>query len=72
MTGGIASGGLGLAVGATKLVTNTLSAGLGSISKMSASLSSGILTLTGDESYISRRNMGMVRQKPKGVLVGLG
>ena len=52
MTGGITAGSLGIAKGTVSLVKNAFSAGIGSSSKILQSLSQGMLTLTGDQSYI--------------------
>ena len=50
--GGAVDGGLGIVKGTGSLVKNTFSASISSIGKISSSLSSGMLALTGDEKYI--------------------
>ncbi len=71
MRGGAAEGGLGIFRGTGSLVKNTFVGSVSSFGKISSSLSAGILSITGDEEFIQRRNMGMIRQKPRGVMQGL-
>jgi hypothetical protein len=68
MRGGVTEGSLGIARGTASLFKNTFSAGIGSIGKISSSLSAGMLAITGDEQFIQRRTMGMIREKPRGIM----
>lgn len=52
MRGGVTEGSLGIARGTASLFKNTFSAGIGSIGKISSSLSAGMLAITGDEQFI--------------------
>jgi hypothetical protein len=45
-------GSVGIAKGAASLVKNTFSASIGSIGKISSSLSAGMLAITGDDEFI--------------------
>jgi vacuolar protein sorting-associated protein 13A/C len=52
MRGGVMDGSLGIARGTASLVKNTFSASVGSIGKISSSLSAGMLAITGDDQFI--------------------
>jgi len=52
---GAKEGGLGIVKGTGSLVRNTFLGSVNSISKISSSLSSTMLTITGDEDLIQRR-----------------
>lgn len=71
MRGGVVDGATGIVRGSASLVKNTFSASIGSIGKISSSLSAGMLAITGDDQYIQNRTMGMIREKPRGLLQGL-
>lgn len=58
---GPAAGTVGLMKGTQSLVKNTLVGGVGSIGKISGSLSTTMLHLTGDDQFVQQRNRGMIR-----------
>ena len=59
---GPAAGTYGLVKGTKSLVTNTIVGSVGSIGKISGSLSSTMLHLTGDDQFMQARNRGMIRR----------
>ena len=69
---GAAAGGLGIVKGTGSLVKNTFVGSVSSIGKISSSLSAGMLAITGDEEFIQRRSMGLIKQKPRGLVQGFG
>jgi len=64
-------GGKGLLVGTASLFQNTVQGFFGSTSKITYSLSKGLLFLTDDADYINKREEEN-REKPKNALEGLG
>jgi hypothetical protein len=58
---GAKEGGLGIVKGTGSLFKNTFLGSVNSIGKISSSLSATVLSITGDEEFIQRRNMTMVR-----------
>lgn len=65
---GPAQGTYGLVKGTQSLVKNTIVGSVGSIGKISGSISSTMLHLTGDDKFMMARNRGMIRQQPKSVI----
>jgi vacuolar protein sorting-associated protein 13A/C len=62
----------GLYRGTKSLISNTTVGALSSLGKMSSSFSSTLLNITGDTEFIQERNVGMIQQRPTGVLQGIG
>jgi len=57
--------------GTKSLLTNSIGGSLNSIGKMTSSLSSTLLNITGDTEYMQQRNIGMIQRRPTGVLQGI-
>jgi hypothetical protein len=68
---GAKEGGLGIVKGTGSLLTNTVVGSFGSIGKISSSLSASMLAITGDDEYIQKRTMGMIRGRPQDLVQGL-
>ena len=68
---GAREGGIGIVKGTGSLFVNTFLGSVSSIGKISSSLSSTVLSITGDEDFIQKRNMTMVKHKPRGFMEGL-
>lgn len=68
----LAAGGLGMAKGAGSLVGKTVGGTIGSLGKVSSSLGSALLYLTGDQKFREERSRQMIKNQPKGVMQGLG
>ena len=64
-------GAIGVVRGTQSLVKNTIVGSVGSIGKISSSLSSTMLQLTGDDQFVQARNRGMIRKQPKTMIQGL-
>ncbi len=45
---------------------------MGSVSKISSSVSKGLLMLTNDKDFIYQRDVDTIKKKPKNLLQGLG
>jgi vacuolar protein sorting-associated protein 13A/C len=68
MHGGAIQGGLGIIKGTGSLVKNTLIGTMGSVSKISSSVSKGLLVLSNDKDFIYKRDVDTIKKKPKNVL----
>jgi len=58
----------GLFRGTKSLLSNTMMGSLDSFGKISSSLSSTLLNITGDTAYLQQRNIVMIQRRPNGVL----
>jgi len=61
----------GLVRGTGSLVKNTFVGSVGSLGKISSSLSAGMLAITGDDEFMMQRNRGMIKQRPTTVMQGI-
>lgn len=58
--------------GSGSLLRNTVGGTVGSLGKMTSSLGSALLYLTGDQKFRDDRNRQMIRSQPSTVMQGLG
>ena len=65
-------GGIGIIKGTTSLVTHTLGGAAGSVGKITNSLNKGVLFLAFDDEYNRVKELRDVKEKPTGVLDGIG
>lgn len=73
---GLTEGPIGLSKGVVKgahsLFKNTVSSTFGSVSKISGSLSRGLISITQDDEYIVQRQREKAKYRPKDVVDGIG
>ncbi len=65
-------GSTGIYEGTKSLVKNTIIGTFGSISKITSSWSKGLLTLSNDEEYMSKREERFIKEKAETIVDGLG
>ena len=65
-------GGLGILKGTGSLVAHTLGGVSGSIGKFTNSVNKGVLFLGLDDDYNRKKELQDIKEKPKGVLDGIG
>jgi len=65
-------GSLGLIQGTGSLMAHTVGGAAGSISKITNSLNRGFLVLSADSEYRQKKEIADIKEKPSGVLDGMG
>jgi len=58
-------------MGTSSLVKNTLLGTIGSAGKIAQSFSKGLLVLSDDKEYMSKRDVDNIKKKPKNLLQGI-
>jgi vacuolar protein sorting-associated protein 13A/C len=62
---------MGIISGTGSLMKNTIIGTMGSVSKISSSVSKGFLVLSNDKDYIYQRDVDTIKRKPTNVFQGL-
>eukprot|EP00826_Nyctotherus_ovalis_P065123 TRINITY_DN9564_c0_g2_i1.p1 TRINITY_DN9564_c0_g2~~TRINITY_DN9564_c0_g2_i1.p1 ORF type:complete len:172 (-),score=40.86 TRINITY_DN9564_c0_g2_i1:415-930(-) len=62
----------GVYEGTKSLIRNTIVGVFGTVSKITSSWSKGLLTLSNDETYMSKREEDFIRERPETIVDGVG